>query len=260
MSLRAGTEEVGCSRVWRGWGWSCVMPSGTPGKTELRQPVGRRLPDKRARTEHGPGAPTLMIARCLGATVLALSALPALCGPQSDPLNSAACKNARSELDAALGQASPGVRLARARAQAAAACLGRSDERAVRSGAPDPPQRISPTVIAEPPRAPALPACGRTGAGNRCAEADRHHDLRPRGLLGQRRPPAEQHGARADGPARRVHRAGRPGELSVTGTAVNTSGHRPTPAVNTAYTTTTPGARSMDPCGPSCLPTGRRQR
>lgn len=99
----------------------------------------------------------MMIARCLGTIAFALCALPALCGPQSDPLNSAACKDARSELDAALGQASSGVRLARARARAAAACLGRSDGQAVRSGAPDPPQRISPTVIAEPPRPPALP-------------------------------------------------------------------------------------------------------
>lgn len=122
--------------------------------------MARHLSDKGARTERGRNAPTMMIARRAALFLLALSSLPALCAPQADPLNSAACNAARAELEAAIDQAAPGAsaaRFARARRQAAMACLGRSEDRAVRSGAPEPVQRVPAPAISTAPRAPSVP-------------------------------------------------------------------------------------------------------
>lgn len=78
-----------------------------------------------------------------------------------DPVASPECRAARAELEQALNdlansRSRPGDRLARARANAAVVCLGGTDGKRERSGAPEPAQ-VVPPPLATPGRPPALP-------------------------------------------------------------------------------------------------------
>jgi hypothetical protein len=78
-----------------------------------------------------------------------------------DPLASPECRAARAELEQALNdpadsRSRPGDRLARARENAAAACLGGTDGERERSGAPQPVQ-VVPPPLATQARPPSLP-------------------------------------------------------------------------------------------------------
>lgn len=86
---------------------------------------------------------------------------------EPDPMNSRSCVLAREALEQAIGEPAANrevhaARLARARQQAATACLGRDSSSRERSGAPQPPQIVAPAPAAVPqPRqlpAPAAPA------------------------------------------------------------------------------------------------------
>lgn len=104
----------------------------------------------------------LLPAVLLAATSMSLPAQTA----EPDPMNSRACVRAREALDQAIGEPAPNrqahaARLARARQQAATACLGRDSSSRERSGAPDPPQAVPPpmAVVPRPPLpVPAAPA------------------------------------------------------------------------------------------------------
>jgi hypothetical protein len=81
---------------------------------------------------------------------------------EPDPLSSSECAAARAELEAALSE--PDVdrqaraqRLARARQEAALACLGPTSGNRERSGAPQPPQAVPPPAIGVRPPPPAPP-------------------------------------------------------------------------------------------------------
>ena len=92
--------------------------------------------------------------------MLAAAAAPALCAPEQDPLKSDACKAALVELEQAGREPASNARAARvahAREQAAVACLGHSQGRAARSGAPYPVQAVPPVNSAVRAQ-PALPA------------------------------------------------------------------------------------------------------
>ena len=109
--------------------------------------------------------------------------LPLIAHAQSDPLASPECQAARAELEQAVndtdsnrGQA--GDRLARARVQAATACLGGNDGGRERSGAPQPAQVVPPPLITHGrsslPRlepAPASPAIPRPTVITTCDAA-----------------------------------------------------------------------------------------
>ena len=93
--------------------------------------------------------------------VLALAASAALAAPEADPLKSDACQAALATMEQVVAEkATPGkpARVAAAREEAAGACLGRSQGRRARSGAPDPVQGVPPPVIARPAATPAVPA------------------------------------------------------------------------------------------------------
>lgn len=97
--------------------------------------------------------------RLLAASWCAL--VPLLVQAQPDPLASAECTSARAELDAAReaagsSQSQPDERLARAQKRAQLDCLGRSPGQRERSGAPEPPATVPPTV-ALPENPPPLP-------------------------------------------------------------------------------------------------------
>lgn len=114
-----------------------------------------------------------------------LALLPLLAqGQARDPLASPECRVARAELEQALsdpstGRSRPRDRLDRAREHASAACLGGTDGRRERSGAPQPVQvvpapRITPQLPpALPPHAPAraAPAMPRPTAITACDPA-----------------------------------------------------------------------------------------
>ena len=94
-------------------------------------------------------------------TALLLAIVPALAHAQADPLASPECLAARAELEQALNDAdgqrgASAERLTRARAKAAAACLGRGDGTRQRFGAPEPPRVVTPPLITDG-RAPPLP-------------------------------------------------------------------------------------------------------
>ena len=105
--------------------------------------------------------------RFLAALILAVASAAASAAParQGDALDSPECAEARAELDSLL--ADPATRekthaaaLARARKQAALACLGRAGDDRERSGSPYPATGVAPPAIApSPARAtpPALP-------------------------------------------------------------------------------------------------------
>lgn len=87
--------------------------------------------------------------------VLLLLASLASAGPAAsdgDPLDSAACRAARAELEQALAAAGthPGPRLERARREARDVCLGRASANPQRAGAPDPPVAVPPPVLVAP--------------------------------------------------------------------------------------------------------------
>jgi hypothetical protein len=100
-----------------------------------------------------------LVAFAIGiATALASHAMAA----PPDPLQSAECTAARADLEAALAEPTPTRRdhpdrLALARKQAAAQCLGRTSGPAQRSGAPDPPIAVPAPVIDVPRSAQARP-------------------------------------------------------------------------------------------------------
>ena len=95
------------------------------------------------------------------AAALLMTIHAAVTHAQGDPLASPECHAARAELaqalnDADSAQGPSGERLARARAGAAAACLGRNDGARERAGAPEPAQRVPPPLIVNG-RASSLP-------------------------------------------------------------------------------------------------------
>jgi hypothetical protein len=74
----------------------------------------------------------------------------------ADPMRSQPCLDARAELEALLAQPrGSSERLAQARRRTAQACLGSSDGARQRSGAPEPPQAVPPTIAI--PRQPVQP-------------------------------------------------------------------------------------------------------
>lgn len=81
--------------------------------------------------------------------------------PDTDPLHSRECLAARTALEQLLGEAAGSgpahpQRLARARREAAAACLGRDSPGRERSGAPDPVRSVpAPAVSVRPAQPPA---------------------------------------------------------------------------------------------------------
>jgi hypothetical protein len=94
----------------------------------------------------------------IGPLLLAM-ATAAACAAEPDPLKSEACKAALAELEQVVGEPasdSRARRVAQAREQAATACLGRSQGRGVRSGAPYPAQSVAPPVATVPRPSPAL--------------------------------------------------------------------------------------------------------
>lgn len=96
-----------------------------------------------------------MFLRSVAAAALVLA--PAAAWPQ-DPLKSQACKAAIGQLEQILDEKphapARAQRLAAARRDAAVACLGRSDQGRLRSGAPHPPQAVAPPVVTAAPSAP----------------------------------------------------------------------------------------------------------
>lgn len=95
----------------------------------------------------------------LAAGTGALAASP----PGADPLHSDECLAARSELERALAEPPASMqlhpqRLARARRQAGAACLGRDSSGRERSGAPEPAQSVPAPIISARPAQPPAPA------------------------------------------------------------------------------------------------------
>jgi hypothetical protein len=99
--------------------------------------------------------------RLLAVLVLTVAGAPALGASGADPLKSDACKAALVELEKVANQgAAPtrSARLAQARESAATACLGRSQGRGVRSGAPYPAQSVAPPVTSGPRPQASLPA------------------------------------------------------------------------------------------------------
>lgn len=95
------------------------------------------------------------------AAALLMTIHAAVTHAQGDPLASPECHAARAELAQALNaadnaQGPSGERLARARARAATACLGRNEGARERAGAPDPAQRVPPPLIVDG-RATSLP-------------------------------------------------------------------------------------------------------
>jgi hypothetical protein len=101
-----------------------------------------------------------MTCRVLTFLALAVSAVSVLGAPDADPLKSEACRVALAAMDQVLAAppaAQRPVRIAAARNQAAVACLGRSDGRATRSGAPNPVQAMPQPATARSPTSPSLP-------------------------------------------------------------------------------------------------------
>lgn len=101
-----------------------------------------------------------MLSRFIAALVLAASMAPVLRAQEGDPLKSDACKAALGVLEQVAAEPASkakAARVAAARKDAAAACLGRSDDRRARSGAPDPVQAVPPPVVAAPARPTAAP-------------------------------------------------------------------------------------------------------
>jgi hypothetical protein len=99
------------------------------------------------------------MSRIIAAMLLAI--VPALTPAQVNPLASPECLAARAELERALNDAdgqkgASAERLARARAQTAAMCLGHSSGTRERFGAPEPPRVVTPPRITDG-GAPALP-------------------------------------------------------------------------------------------------------
>jgi len=100
--------------------------------------------------------------RCfIAAAVLAPVATAAAWAQGLDPLKSVECRVALDGLEGVLAEKTQGAaraqRVAAARRHAADACLGRSDDNRVRSGAPQPAQVVRPPVTAATPPAPSLP-------------------------------------------------------------------------------------------------------
>ncbi|MDP3759445.1 MAG: hypothetical protein Q8R01_02870 [Ramlibacter sp.] len=79
-----------------------------------------------------------------------------------DPLKSVECKVALDALEGVVAEKTQGPvraqRVGTARRHAADACLGRSDDNRVRSGAPQPAQAVRPPVTTATPSAPSLPS------------------------------------------------------------------------------------------------------
>ena len=99
-----------------------------------------------------------MTCRYLAALALAAFAAPAFCAQEVDPLKSDACKAALTVMERAIAQPASRVKAARvaaAREEASVACLGRSQGRATRSGAPETVQAVPAPVIAGPATSPA---------------------------------------------------------------------------------------------------------
>ena len=108
--------------------------------------------------------------RCRAAVgqVLALGAAVLAHAQGADPLHSRECDAARVVLESALDGAArkePGSaqRLAAARKQAMAACLGRESGERERTGAPE-PAIVVPAPVMQVPRGPALPSTVPTPA------------------------------------------------------------------------------------------------
>lgn len=101
----------------------------------------------------------MMVRSLIAATALVLFVLtPAW---SQDPLKSPECKSALVELERLLDEKPQGreraQRVAAARRHAMAACLGRADAAATRSGAPYPPQAVAPPNIAGAPAVRTIP-------------------------------------------------------------------------------------------------------
>lgn len=100
--------------------------------------------------------------RVLAAVLMATLPVHTLDAQAGDPMASPECSAARAELeraekDQSSGRHRPGDRLDLAREKAAAACLGGTDGRRERSGAPQPAQRVPPPAIGGTAPAPAQP-------------------------------------------------------------------------------------------------------
>lgn len=112
--------------------------------------------------------------------LLALAPVAAAADRNPDPMHSPRCEAARAELDTLLGQPRASrERLEQARRRAAQACLGATNTVRERSGAPEPPQVVPPTIGVQrqpvaPPAiepAPAPPAVPRPTAITTCDAA-----------------------------------------------------------------------------------------
>ena len=79
--------------------------------------------------------------------LLALASAAAAGDREPDPMHSPQCEAARAELDTLVAQPRASrERLEQARRRVAQACLGASDTVRQRSGAPEPPQVVAPTI------------------------------------------------------------------------------------------------------------------
>jgi hypothetical protein len=115
------------------------------GSDQRRQRCTAALSDKAASC--GAATTARLVLACAGALLAA-----GIAAREPDPLHSAACEQARAELDAALAAPGDGARLRRAREQALHACLGNDTGRRERSGAPEPARAVAPTIAREVPR------------------------------------------------------------------------------------------------------------
>jgi hypothetical protein len=131
-----------------------------------RRRAGGPVSDGIARTDGPAAAPTGMPHRLFAVIALGLATM-ASAAPSPDPLKSPECRRALDELERTVDAKPPGAagaqRVAAARRIAADACLGRSDGKAARSGAPYPAEAVPPPVISgatapRPQPAPAAPA------------------------------------------------------------------------------------------------------
>jgi hypothetical protein len=132
--------------------------------TQVRQAFAAGVSDETVRENRisGQGS-NLVMAPTIATLLLAAGAATALAATvaEADPMSSRECMAAREELEQAISEPADrrarSERIARARRQAALACLGPSSGSRERSGAPQPPQAVPAPVIGVRP-APAPPA------------------------------------------------------------------------------------------------------
>lgn len=134
---------------------------------QIRQADARGVSDNAVREPFSACAAPTAMHRSIPALLLALAATGTAWAqaPEADPLSSSECLAARDELEKALGEPAGAGRqarrdrLARARQQAATACLGRDSGSRERSGAPQPARTVPPVLppaVAAPPPLPAI--------------------------------------------------------------------------------------------------------